>query len=74
MAIEDEKHAIMICPAYQNERQILFESISDEIGVFKWTMLSSDNKFILIMKIRTQPIKTGKFIHYIMNWDNLQEQ
>ena len=57
-------HAIMSCPAYQNERNLLFALLAKEI--YGWHNINADERFIEIMKIEKQPLQTGKCMHYIM--------
>ena len=65
--IEDEKHALMICPVFKDERTRLFTLLALETA--EWNDFNVDEKFIQIMKLRTQPIRTGQFIYHIMNWE-----
>ena len=66
--IEDEKHALIVCPAYKEKRNILFTSLSINQGN-NWIDLNLYDKFIYLMTMTTQTIQIGKFIQHIMNWD-----
>ena len=65
--IEDANHAIMSCPAYQNERNLLFDLLAKEI--YGWHNINTEEILIEIMKIEKQPLQTGKFMHHIMTWE-----
>jgi len=67
--IENEFHAMMICPAYQNYRLILFQDI-DKYSP-KWKEMNSENQFIQLMKMTTLPVQTGQFIHNIITFDSI---
>ena len=47
-------------PAYQNERNILFDLLTKEIC--GWHNINNEERFIEIMKIEKQPIQTGTFL------------
>ena len=54
-------------PKYKSERNDLFNILAKEVK--DWNNLSTMNRFIQIMKITIQVIKTGQFIHHIINFD-----
>ena len=66
--VENELHAVMNGSAYKSERNDLFNILAKEIK--DWNNLSTTNRFIQIMKITIQVIKTGQFIHHIINFDS----
>ena len=63
----DKRICIMLCPANQNERNILFDLLTKEI--YGWHNINTEERFIEIMKIEKQPIQTGIFWHHIMHWE-----
>lgn len=65
--IETEFHAIMTCPAYHNDRTELFRQFDNHVTT--WKDMTSENKFIHIMKMNTLIIMTGQFISNIVNFD-----
>ena len=65
--VENEFHAVMICPAYQKDRTELFRQFDNH--VITWREMSPENKFMLVMKMNTLILKTGQFISYIVNFD-----
>ena len=46
--IEDEKHFLITCPLYENQREILFQNCRVNSSLFD-SLISEENKFIFIM-------------------------
>jgi len=67
--IEDEKHAVMKCTAYTEERNKLFDFISHEFE--DWDTIDMEQQFVILMKLNIESIivKTAKFIAHIVDWD-----
>jgi hypothetical protein len=64
--VESEKHFLLNCPLYNNERKILFENINDIQN------LNDDEKFVKIMSHKEKCITDalGKFIWQSLNKRN----
>ena len=45
--IEDEKHALMICPAYDDSRKCIFDKIGQQNNNF--INMSIENKFVWLL-------------------------
>ena len=67
--VEDEFHVVMLCSKYEAERKTLFGTFEEEIH--NWHSLSSKEKFLLIFKMESNLIETGKFfLHILSNINN----
>ncbi len=47
--VEDEKHFFFLCPAFTDERQKLFHTVSTVYNGFNDMYMSNDEKFIFLM-------------------------
>ena len=63
--IEDERHFIMECPLYREERCVLLSKVSNNNPIF--STLSTQEKFVYLLSCRDAQILAwlGKFLHLI---------
>ena len=66
--IEDEFHAVMICPAYLVERTKLFNVIQAEHN--SWASATAEEKFLDLMKVQHHHLQIGQFLHHIITSGN----
>ena len=63
--IEDERHFVMECPLYREERCVLLSKVSNNNPTF--SILSTQEKFVYLLSCKDAQILTwlGKFLHLI---------
>ena len=63
--IEDEFHAVIMCPANTLARKELWIKLNLEIE--KWDSVALEAKFFTIMQAKTCPYEVSKFFMYLLN-------
>ena len=63
--IEDERHFVMECPLYRDERCVLLSKVSNNNPTF--SILSTQEKFVYLLSCKDAQILTwlGKFLHLV---------
>jgi hypothetical protein len=64
-AVEDEFHAVMICPHYEECRLQLFRHLTSSIS--NWERLTNQDRFNLIMQAKHNPVFIGQFLLTILS-------
>ena len=68
--LEDELHAVMVCPAFSDKRLALFSDIRRLLT--DWDNMNVNEQFKIIMKIDILPINIAIFLKHIMDWEHQQ--